>query len=328
MINEFLRFMSAFRCFLLGGLLFVIGSVPSYGQEVDVGGRAYLDYFYNATAPDGAAEELHGFRYRRLYLTTDFSLSEDVRGRARLEADEGTAGRPVVKDLSVTWAYGGDHRATLGITPPPAFERAEDVWGYRSLEKTILDLEGLVSSRDFGLRFDGPVTEGGTVRYAVMYANNQTVAPETDPYKRVYGQIEVRPTERLSFTVGGDYAGYGGERDHATRLSTFGGYSTTRFRVGLEGYWARTARVDGEAQTDLGTSLFGAVQIAPRWEVVGRVDRSRETGGGPDRYDTLLLGGIAFRPHPNVWLIPNLRHRTRGGDETETTVRGTVRVQF
>ncbi len=320
--------MNTFRYFLAGVLLLIAGAVPSHGQEVEVGGRAYLDYFYNVTAPDAAAEDLHGFRYRRLYVTTDFVLSEDFSGRARLEADEGTAGRPVVKDLSLTWAYGGEHAATLGITPPPAFELAEDVWGYRSLEKTILDLEGLVRSRDFGLRLDGPVTEGGAVRYAVMYANNRTVEPETDPYKRVYGQIEVRPTARLSFSAGGDYAGYGDERDHATRLSAFGGYSAERYRVGLEGYWFRLARTDGTARTDLGASLFGAVQVAPRWEVVGRVDRSRETGGGPDRYDTLLLGGVAFQPHSGVWLIPNLRHRARGEGGDETTVRGTVRVQF
>jgi hypothetical protein len=228
----------------------------------------------------------------------------------------------------LTWGYWGDHEATLGITPPPAFELAEDVWGYRSLEKTILDLEGLVSSRDFGLRFDGPVTDGGTVRYAFMYANNQTVEPETDSYKRVYGLIEVHPTERLSLSVGGDYAGYGDERDHATRLSAFGGYTMDRFRVGLEGYWARLARVDGTVRTDLGGSLFGTVQVASKWEVVARIDRSREAGVGSRQYGTFLLGGVAFQPHPNVWLIPNLRHRAQGGEGTETTVRGTVRIQF
>jgi hypothetical protein len=57
-------------------------------QTVELGGRAYVDYFYNLSAltdATGAAEEgLHGFRYRRLYLTADYTLSEKFSGRARL----------------------------------------------------------------------------------------------------------------------------------------------------------------------------------------------------------------------------------------------------
>jgi hypothetical protein len=306
--------------------------VVAVGQSVDPGGRVFVDYFYNLAAPDdatgGAAEGLHGFRYRRLYLTADYTLSEAFTGRARLEADEGTSGRPLVKDLSLTWAYSGDHNATMGITPPPAFGISEDIWGYRSLEKTILDLQGIVSSRDFGLRFDGPVTEDGTVRYAVMVANNGTVEPETDNFKRVYGQLAVRPSDQITLVVGADHAGYGDEREAGTRVSAFGGYATDRFRVGLEGYWYRVTMRQADARTDVGATLFGVVQVAPQWEVVARLDRSAEYFLGDDRFETFLLGGVAYTPHPNVALIPNLRVQDPSDGAARSTARLTLRVQF
>ena len=152
----------------------------------------------------------------------------------------------------------------MGITPPPAFEFAEGVWGYRSLEQTILDLQGVVESRDFGLRFDGPVTGDGTVRYAVMVANNRTVEPETDKSKRVYGQLAVRPSEQIAVVLGVDRARYEDERDHGTRVSAFGGYATEHFRVGLEGYGYWVEMEEAGTRTIVGASLFGALQVGPK----------------------------------------------------------------
>lgn len=303
------------------------GGPAAFGQEVDLGGRAYLDYYYTLSTPDEARDGLHGFTYRRLYLTADFTLSDDFEGRARLEANEGTTGAdgpvPYVKDLSLTWTYNGEHQATLGVTPPPAFEQAEDVWGYRSLEKTILDLQGIVSSRDFGLRLDGPLAADGAVRYAVMYANNSAVRPEEDKYKRLYGQVEVQAGE-LIFVAGADYAGYPGPREQGLRLSGFGGYRGDRLQAGVEGYW-----YEDEQKERLGGSLFGRVQVAPAWEVVARVDRGLVHRSESVPAQTFFLAGVAYRPHPNVALIPNVHFRSSDEDDVpRTRTRLTVEVSF
>lgn len=292
-----------------------------------------MDYFYNVSGEEdvsgsGAAEGLHGFRFRRLYLTTDYTLSETFSGRARLEADEGTAGRPVVKDLSLTWAYAEEHRATVGITPPPAYSLAENVWGYRSFATTLPIRRDVVSSRDFGLRLDGPVGGSSTVRYAVMLANNGTVQPETDVQKRVYGRLHVRPTSRLLLVAGADHAGYADARDRSTRVSVFGGYSTGRARIGGEGYWSRLTRTPGADRTGVGGSVFAILQVDPAWEIVARVDRSGASAGGTDRFETFVLGGVAYQPHPNVMIGPNLRLRMPSDGATETTARVTLEVNF
>lgn len=320
---------------LLVGLLFAVGGTlhSSSAQSLDFGGRAYVDYFYTLSSPTSATDGLHGFTYRRLYLTADYTLSEDFTGRARLEANEGSTGpngpMPYVKDLYLTWHYNGDHSATLGVTSPPAFDVSDDIWGYRSLDKTLLDLEGIVSSRDFGLRFDGPVGAGETVRYAVMLANNSGVRPETDPYKRVYGQLVGTPSEEVTLVAGADYAGYGDQRDQGVRLSAFGSYDPGPFRVGLEGYWHNLTFDNAGDRTDVGISGFAVAEVAPDWELVARLDRSREAASGPTRLETLLLAAVAYRPHPNVSLMPNLRLRNVStASDPDTRARVTVEVSF
>lgn len=315
--------------------LFLLGVVhnPMYAQTVDVGGLAYLDYYYTLSSPNEAAEDLHGFTYRRLYLTTDFRLSDDFAGRARLEAHEGTTGSsgpvPFVKDLYVTWRYSGEHSATLGVGPPPAFEISEAVWGYRSLEKTILDLQGIVSSRDFGIRFDGPITSGGGLRYAAMLANNEGVRAEDDSYKRAYAEIAAFPTEHLRFTVGADRAGHDGPLETSTRLSAFAGYVAEAFRAGLEGFWSSRTFENGDELTARGLSLFGAARLAPHWELLGRVDRAAAEIPGDEDMTTFLVVGVAYSPNAFVRLIPNMwMYGFDDASDDEILGRFTVEVRF
>lgn len=325
-----------FTCFAPLYLL-LLGLVPvdSAAQSVDVGGVAYVDYFYTLSAPAAEEEGFHGFTYRRLYMTADYRLSDDFHGRARLEANDGSSGSrgpvPFVKDLYLTWDYAGDHSATLGLGPPPAFEISENVWGYRSLEKTILDLAGIVSSRDFGIRFDGPITRGGGLRYAAMLANNEGTRMEDDSYKRGYVQLAAFPTDALVFTIGADRAGYGDTRDLGTRLSGFAGYRVDAFRLGVEGFWSeiQLAAPGDPTRTGTGISLFGAVRLAPEWEVMARVDRVQDEVPGSESLTTFLLGGLSYQPNDFVRLIPNIWfYKADDAEEGRALGRFTLDVRF
>lgn len=318
--------------------LFLLGLVPcgAAAQSVDVGGLAFVDYFYTISSPASAEEQegFHGFTYRRLYLTADFRLSDEFHGRARLEANEEFSGPrgpvPFVKDLYLTWDYAGDHSATLGVAPPPAFEISEDVWGYRSLEKTILDLEGIVSSRDFGIRFDGMITPGGGLRYSAMLANNEGTRMEDDTYKRAYAQLAAFPTDELVFTIGADRAGYDDTRDFGTRVSGLAGYRSDAFRFGVEGFWAEVSfDATDITQTSTGLSLFGAVRLAPEWEIMARVDRSQDEIPGSEALTTFLVGGLAYQPNEFVRLIPNFWfYKIDEAEEGRALGRFTVDVRF
>lgn len=288
---------------------------------------------YILDAPDEAEEDFFGFTYRRAYLTTDFILSEAFSGRFRLEASASTVGSagpvPFVKDLFIRWKSRAGHRVTMGVAPPPAFEIAEDVWGFRSLEKTSMDLFDVVDSRDFGIRADGPLVDGGAVRYAFMIANNNATRPETDRSKRAYAQLEAYPTDRIVLAAGSDYAGYDDVRDQALRLSAFGGYVVDAWRFGVESFWYRVEFDDDSKATDLGVSMFGAVALAPGWEAVVRLDRVRRAVEDEAAYATFVVAGVAYAPHESVRIIPNLHLlREAGADDPTAAGRLTVEIDF
>ncbi len=254
-------------------------------QTVQIGGRTFIDYFYRLGGgdneisywqspsesiwdfdSDGVPDKaVHGFAYRRMYLTADATISERFKARFRLDAkDKYIADElriPFVKDLWIDWNYAGEHSARVGIMPTPAFELTERFWGFRSLEKNVLDAQGVNASRDFGIRFDGPVPVGNDlIRYAGMVANGDPprshlsiggeAQPEYDKYKRGYARISIHPTDKLIFSAGADYRKYsyqhviGGEiyagpAYRATRMSVFGGYAGGMGRFGAEAFLHR-----------------------------------------------------------------------------------------
>ena len=326
---------------LLGtALLVLLFAGDATGQTVKVGGLAYVDYFYRPGDDDESLswhspknglwspgrdatvnDALHGFTYRRLYLTTDAAISERFKARFRLEANGthavGSRPAPFVKDLWVDWNYAGDHSARLGVMPPPAFQLSQDVWGFRSLEKTILDVQGVNSSRDFGIRFDGPIPIGNDlVRYAAMLANGNGNWDNTDDkYKKGYARISIHPSDKLVFSAGADYERYlnqftlDGEVFRSPpyremRVSLFGGYEGNTARFGVEAFlhtrklqWSRYTPVEPviegiafeeyepeyrnryEPSNRLsGISVFGSFKVNPLVEFVGRLDLTKDDG--------------------------------------------------
>ena len=335
------------------------------GQTVKIGGLAYVDYFYRPGDDDKNVlwqrpkdnlwdsgrdetvnDALHGFTYRRLYLTTDAAISERFKARFRLEASDNKVGSggpvPFVKDMWVDWNYTGAHSARLGVMPPPAFQLSEGVWGFRSLEKTILDVQGVNSSRDFGIRFDGPIPiRNDLVRYAVMLANGNGNRADDDKYKKGYARISIHPSDKLVFSVGADYEKYLDdfiiEGDivisrpyRKMRTSVFGGYEGGIVRFGLEAflyalkleeeqtYIVRSENADGFIETSAyeplnrlsGISVFGSIRVNPQVEFVGRLDLTKNNGEfgqiDPLLNETFVLAGMAFAPHENIRIIPNL----------------------
>lgn len=187
-----------------------------------ISGLVFGDYFYNLKrdaniiqAKDvaiGGNAKFNGFQFRRINLTFDYNISSRFSTRLRFEADQqsNTSNGRIgiyVRDAFIRWNdifKGSD--LILGIQPVPAYEISESFWGHRFIEKTIMDLRGAVSSRDFGLSLRGRITPGGSLNYAVMIGNNSGNRPEYDNHKRIYSHIQFSPDENFSLTAYGDYS--------------------------------------------------------------------------------------------------------------------------
>ncbi|NNF59070.1 MAG: hypothetical protein HKN04_12620 [Rhodothermaceae bacterium] len=329
---------------LVAAVLQALSTTAAAQPTIEVGGLAYLDYTYFLNSPDPDEEGFHTFDYRRIYLTTDFTLSEQFDGRVRLEAQgrattEQNRPSPFVKDAYLTWRgpIGAGSRLRLGVQPPPLFEVSERTWGYRSLAKTLMDRTGANSSRDFGLRADLPLAADGAVRFAAMVANGNSVRPEPDAAddgKVVYGQLQFVPDSPLRATVGADYRSVDIEddpREGTAKVSAFVGAITERVQGGVEAYYLHnTFAFDDDINEEggIGVSVFAAVNPSARTSLVGRVDfveGGARGGRGDEQY---ALAAFVYRPDPRVEIMPNVVLSKVQDVEAEVQGRMTVHVRF
>lgn len=326
--------MSRFRLVLL---IVSASLVPSVGLgQGRISAEVFLDYAYDiqrdtalTNAALGGVDGFHGFRFRRINLTYDAPVSGQFVTRVRLEADEDVLtndGRMgvFIKDAYLAWkGVVGNHDLILGIQPTPAFQVSEAVWGYRSLEKTIMDLRGMAGSRDFGISLRGPIDPGGVLHYVVMFGNGSGNRPEGDTWKRFSARIGARPAEGMDITMYGDfnarpdilstYTGKGVPNSSITGGAFVGLTIDGKARVGVEaalqsvmnGYDTGTELV---ARNRLGISVFARWTASESIELVGRYDffdpnihknAAKDTRG-------FIVGGVSWSPAPNVAVIPNI----------------------
>src|SRR4030066_1889330 len=189
-------------------------------EKGKISGEAFIDYFYNilrdssnSKLPNTALKgvrDFNAFEFRRVTLNYDYNFSSIFQSRVRFEANQsaatGSSVTPYIKDLSLKWKNIFDGSDLIfGIQPPPSFEVSESYWQFRSLEKTIMDLRNIASSRDMGISLKGKMDAGGFIGYWITFANNSNLGPETDRYKRAYAHVNVAPMKNMNITLYSDY---------------------------------------------------------------------------------------------------------------------------
>lgn len=316
--------------------------LPQEPPATKVSGYMFGDLFYNAgrdtsigalsNVAAGGPRDLNGFQFRRIYLTFDNTISSTFSARFRIE---GTTGAPVIKDAYLKWKelFSGSD-LYFGIQPTPAFDVSESYWGYRSLEKTILDLRGAVASRDFGVSLKGKITGDGMIQYWVLYGNNSNIGAETDKYKRIYAHIDLKPVDKIRMTVYADYKMQANINDPASTtlpkktlganvLTTalFVGYAEKgSYSLGVEGflqsagngYIHGAAPVIVEDKNAYGYSLFGNYSLSPEISLIGRYDYYDPNNASAATFDArnYVLAGVSWSPDKNVSIIPNVQYET------------------
>ena len=302
-------------------LMLILGtSVDAVAQDnISLSGSIFSDYSYQIASPDEAEEGENGFGFRRVYLTADYTISERFTGRFRLEGSDSQTtdqGKPApfIKDLYLRWndAFGEGHRITFGLTSPPLWGRAESLWGYRSLEKTIQDRIGIASSRDIGIKINGPVTE--SVNYTVMVGNNSGGKRESDKFKRIYAQLEFRPSDNIEATLGADH--YSFEGGSSTSFNGFVGYTLKATRLGVEGVFnPKSFDAFDETDKQFGLSLFATTDLSESRRLIVRYDLQDRDNLGVKSASNWALAGLAFLVDDGVQIIPNVIYEKHDSDD-------------
>lgn len=344
------------KLLLLLFMLFFVASF-SFAQDgeypkIKVHGLTFGDLFYNVSANSPANKDVNGVRINRVYFTTDFTLSREFSSRFRLEthqlADQSYG--VYVKDAWLKWSniFSGSD-LIFGISPTPAFDVSEGAWGHRYLEKTIMDLNHIVGSRDMGIDLKGKFDQSGTVKYWVKIGNNSGNKPEGNKYKRYYGLLEFNLSPQFLITVYGDYASApqvkapdGSMVDNsAVVAAAFLNYREKGiFSIGLEGFiksqqnnYLSQNGTSLTSQSGHGISIWAYANVSPTVQLVGRFDNvdPNTASYGSAKYDAtnLILAGVQFNPIKNVSVTPNIEvvtYQAPSGATNDSDV--TPRVSF
>ena len=335
---------------LLGAGVAAAEDEPAAGepwyQRARVSGLLYGDAFYFAGHHDPSFDGESGFWFRRIYLTYDQDLVDSWSFRLRLEFnspgdfEQSERLEPFLKDAFAAWTPGA-HTLQLGLAPTPTFSLLESTWGYRSVEKTPLDLYRWGASRDLGVAAFGTFGGRRKLAYHVQLGNGSD-GSETNRGKKGMAALQLFPAGGWIVEVYGDYEDRADEGDRAT-AQAFAAWKGERGRWGV--LYARQEReTDPEPLTLDLASAFGALRLSERTWLLGRVDRNFDANPEGDRIpylpldpeasSWLYLAGVDWRIHSHLDVIPNLEivayDERPGGSRpaTDVVVRVTIDAHF
>ena len=281
-------------------------AVPVGAQVISkFNGVFFGDYYYNVQNHVEDLKYENAFSIRRIYFTFENNLTENIKTRFRLESEHGEFGsttkiNPFVKHAFLEWSnLIPNHKLYLGIEETNAFKNAEDLWGYRSIEKTIMDLNKISSSADMGIALKGDLSMKFHHWLTLMNGTGYGSA-EVDNYKKVgyafwatpvngliiegYADYEKQDPDHTTFKYARDYSG---SKGYYT-VKGFAGYSGLHYDIGIE-WFQRTNQESGitdvlvqdgaivsAQKTDViksGYSIFGSwITPVPKLKIFGRYD--------------------------------------------------------
>lgn len=350
--------MNSLRFVVMAGfILTMILSIPStYAQDHtslpgSFSGTVYSDYYWVAQNHDESIVNENGVWFRRIYFTYNRDIASGFSTRLRLEmdsdgsfSDQAMKMTPVVKDAYLKWKK-EEHEIVAGISGTPTWGMIEDVWSYRSVEKSPLDLFGMGSSRDLGLSFKGSLLPEGPLNYHFMLGNgNSNRANEINKGKKWMLSLGYELSEDLLVEIYGDYDDRIGSNDRYT-LQLFGAYEAETFSLGA--LFARQTRQNEMPAGDLDVqlaSVFSHFDIAGKTRGFLRIDHAFDGIPGTDDNDylpissaassTFFTSGIDYIMAEDIHLQPNVEMVIYGEDvngitpDTDIIPRITLAYRF
>ena len=291
-----------------------------------VWGYAFGDYFYKTGGDSTISlldytnypKDYNSFDFRRIYLGYDHNISKDFFARFVLAYDGNDVlpnlkNTVLIKDAFLAWKeiFSGSN-LTIGLQPTPSYSFIEEkIWGYRSVEKTIMDQRGITGSRDLGVMLNGNFDEKKNYGYYFMIATGSGVRKEINKYKKYYGMLSGNfADKKVTADIYADFENVNSDNDRYT-FSSFLSYSVESFTIGMEGFFQRNKYFSSVSNSadPMGLSLFATGNISEnKIRFFSRVDyyndNTSTAQSGFNQY--FVTAGIDFMPHKNVHLMPNI----------------------
>lgn len=311
-------------------------------NDTQISGRMYYDVSSIDKTVGGSKVDASGtnFDIKRFYLGIDhkfndvwaMNLTTDFQYNSTLGASE-----LYIKKAYLEGKFSSLFTVRAGANDMPWIPYAENLYGYRYIDKTITDQLGQGTSSDWGLHAFG-ATSSGVFNYAasVVNGNGYKAAPDNGLNNRsksvdFEGRVGFQPINGLNVAVG-VYSGKKGkdtyandasdtnEVNTASRTNAIVAYGNSQFRVGLEWFQAKDYANPFMpiGATDLkqdGYSLFGNVALGGNGvNLFARYDKAnlnKDAAFDPDY--TFYNIGVEFPIVKGVKLAPVYKYTRQEG---------------
>ena len=247
-------------------IIFVWSTLVNAQTTTKINGVAFVDYYYNFKNHTDSEVDRNAFSIRRVYFTFENNITSDIKIRFRLESQHPDYGEtekiyPFVKHAYFEWKnLIPRHKLYLGITETNAFKNAEIYWRYRSIEKTIMDLNKISSSADMGIALKGDLFGEKVHHWLTFFNGTGYGSSEIDRYKKIGYSLWLTPIDGLMIEGYVDFENQNPDEEQTaanlksakdytastgyTTMKGFIGYEQPRFTLGAEAF-LRTNKESG-----------------------------------------------------------------------------------
>ncbi len=306
----------------------LLAQEPGAGK---VSGYLFGDYFYKLSGEkakavskvqyaDSALRKSGAFQIRRMYLYYEHAISENFQAQFLLESNDGSldgSGRytTFVKLANLEWKnIIPDQNLAFGMVGTPSWALSEKIWGYRAVEKTIMDMRGLGVASDLGVALKGKFGSEGMFGYTAMIGNGNGQKPDNNHSRRYYGSFTVKPIKPVIVEAYGDYESKITEPKaynkpaEKTSMKGFAAYQHEKFTIGIEAFKQIQTYTDTTDITPLGFTVFATGSLMENLKAYVRFDNydpdTKQTKSGyKENFYTL---GLDYQAHKSVHIMPNL----------------------
>ena len=192
---------------------YAFGDYAYKGGTDNIGTAAAPAYRGGSNQYTGMPVNANMFQFRRIYLGYNYDISQHFSAEFLLASeDDFVSGgldnqsngdilannkfAPYIKLANIRWKnIFNNSDLVLGQQATPGFAKtgrndqtSEEVWSYRSIERTITDIRR-TPSFDMGASLQGWFDNKGCFGYTAMVGNGQSAKPENDNFKWFYGDV-------------------------------------------------------------------------------------------------------------------------------------------
>ena len=292
--------------------LAAMASVSWAGESTTkVGATFYYDYFVNTT--DGADEgedATKGWQLRRSYLTVKKSWGDMM---FRYTSDVSYSEETGNLNTFTKYAY-VQRKCTLipgsnlifGLHSPKTHAWVEGRWHYRSVAKTMSDMNKWTNAAQLGFGLQGKVADGAVEYFFDLNNGNGYKEPVAKDGIGFAGRLAFQPVPGLylaglftSNTPGGDMT------EANTYFEGLAGYDAGIFE--LYGQYGLYTNGNDDDLKSSGISVFGRAPITEGVFVMGRYDMVDPDVDSDNDGHNFMLFGLDLEGHENFFVQPSFR---------------------